>query len=224
MKDYRPISLCNVIYKVISKFLVNRLRPFLHKLVSESQSEFIPGRMITDNASIAFECFYKIQQSKISQNTHCAYKLDLTKAYDRVEWKFLEGALSKFGFCHKWISWVMTCVRSVRYAVRMNGEILEFFYPSRGLRQGDPLSPYLFLYVAEGLSMALDKQCEDGTITPIKVARGSPVISHLLFADDSLLFFKAPESQALRVKDTISLFQQGTGQVLSPGKCSILLS
>ena len=127
-------------------------------------------------------------------------------------------------FLPQWTSWVMTYACLVRYAVRMNGEILGFFYPTRGLGQGDPLSPYLFLFVAEELSMALDKQYEVGNIIPIKVVRGILGIFHLLFADDSLLFFKAPESQALRVKDTISLFQQGTGQVLSPGKCSILLS
>lgn len=85
IKDYRPISLCNVIYKVISKLLVNRLRPFLDDLISESQSAFVPGRMITDNAIIAFECFHKISHSKNRRDTHCAYKLDLAKAYDRVD-------------------------------------------------------------------------------------------------------------------------------------------
>ena len=85
LKDYRPISLCNVIYKVISKCLVNRLRPFLDDIISETQSAFIPGRLITDNAAIAFECFHKIQHSISRHNTHCAYKLDLEKAYDRVD-------------------------------------------------------------------------------------------------------------------------------------------
>lgn len=105
-KDFCPISLCNVIYHVNSKCLVNQLRPLLDELVPESPSAFILGRMTTDNASITFKCFYKIQQSKVPQNTHCPYKVDLTKAYDRIEWKFLEGALCKYGFCHKWISWV----------------------------------------------------------------------------------------------------------------------
>ena len=98
LKDFRPISLCNMIYKVISKYLVNRLRPLLDELISETQSAFIPGRLITDNATIAFERFYKIQHSRQSANTHCALKLDLAKAYDRVDWDFMEAALSKLGF------------------------------------------------------------------------------------------------------------------------------
>ena len=104
MKDFRPISLYNVIYKVISKCLVNRLRPMLDGLISETQSAFVPGRLIIDNAIIAFECFHKIQQSKNPHNTHCAYKLDLAKAYDKVDWDFLEGALEKLGFHARWIS------------------------------------------------------------------------------------------------------------------------
>lgn len=134
LKDYRPISLCNVIYKVVSKCLVNRLRPILDGIISETQSAFIPGRMITDNAIIAFECFHKIQHCQNAQDTYCAYKLDLGKAYDMVDWTFLEGVLLKIGFSGKWTNWVMECVKSVRYSVRCNGDLLEPFKPSRGLR------------------------------------------------------------------------------------------
>lgn len=90
LKDFRPISLCNVIYKIVSKCLVNRLRPILDELVSQNQSAFVPGRMITDNALLAFECFHFIQRNKNANKAACAYKLDLSKAYDRVDWVFLE--------------------------------------------------------------------------------------------------------------------------------------
>lgn len=134
LKDYEPISLCNVIYKVVSKYLVNRLQPFLEEIISETQSTFIPGWMVTDDAIIAFECFHKIQNNKYASNNHCAYKLDLAKAYDRVDWRFLEGVLEKVGFCHVWIRWIMSCVKSVRYVVKWNGQLLDYFKPIRGLQ------------------------------------------------------------------------------------------
>jgi hypothetical protein len=224
LSDYRPISLCNVMYKIISKCIVNRLRPLLDGIVSETQSAFIPGRLIMDNAMIAFECFHKIQRSKDPRTSHCAFKLDLSKAYDRVDWVFLEKVLRKMGFCEQWISWIMSCVKSVRFSVKVNGRTLESYSPSRGLRQGDPLSPYLFLFVGETLSCILNKWTTEGRITPLKVARGAPGISNLLFADDSLLFFKSTPEEARAVDSALNLFQRGTGQRSSPSKSSILFS
>jgi hypothetical protein len=158
LRDFRPISLCNVIYKVVSKCLVNRLRPLLQEIIAPTQSAFIPGRLITDNALIAFECIHSLQNSSDRKGKFCADKLDLAKAYDRVDWEYLEGILTKLGFARQWIIWIMACVKSVSYSVRFNGELLEKFTPSRGLRQGDQLSPYLFLFVADGLSQLLQKE------------------------------------------------------------------
>jgi hypothetical protein len=115
-------------------------------------------------------------------------------------------------------------VRSVRFFVKLNGEILEPFMPSKGLQQGDPLSPYLFLFVADGLANIFKREVLGGSITPVKVARNSRGISNLLFTDDSLLFFKASREQALAVSKTLTLFQRCTGQLLSSSKCSILFS
>lgn len=224
LKDYRPISLCNVLYKVISKCLVNRLRPLLDEIISETQSAFIPGRLITDNATIAFECFHKIQHSRSTHSTHCAYKLDLAKAYDRVDWNFLEQVLVKTGFNHKWTNWIMQCVRSIRYTVRCNGVLLEPFIPSRGLRQGDPFSPYLFLFVADSLVNLMKKEIAEGNLTPLKIARNSLGISNVLFADDNLIFFKATTEQANTIKRVLTEFQRGTRQLLSETKFSILFS
>jgi hypothetical protein len=133
------------------------------------------------------------KSKKIKKGEFCAYKLDLAKAYDRVDWKYLEGALVKLGFDSKWIHWIMACVKSVTYRVGLNGNYLRRFNPTRGLRQGDPLSPYLFLLVGEGLSKLIQNSIVEGRLQELKICRHSPGISHLLFADDSLLFFRAEE-------------------------------
>jgi hypothetical protein len=116
LKDFLPISLCNVIYKVVSKCLVSRLWPFLNVLIEQEQSAFVPGRMITDNvliaALIAFECIHAMKNGNEYAQSFCGYKLDLSKAYDRVDWVFLEGMLSQLGFSKQWTSWIMECVTS----------------------------------------------------------------------------------------------------------------
>jgi hypothetical protein len=115
LKELRPIGLCNVLYKVVSKCLVNRLRPILGDLISENQSAFVPGRMITDNALLAFECMHFMEHGTSLNSPFCAYKLDLSKAYDRVDWQFLENTMFKMGFSHRWVKWIMACVTTVNY-------------------------------------------------------------------------------------------------------------
>jgi hypothetical protein len=202
--------------------LVNRLRPFLHDIISPTQSAFVPGRLITDNALVAFECIHAIQSGSSARAKFCAYKLDLAKAYDRVDWGFLEGVLAKMGFHSQWIQWVMACVTTVRYSIRFNGHMLDSFSPSRGLRQGDPLSPYLFLFVADGLSSLIRRQIEVGALRELHICRRAPRVSHLLFADDSLLFFEGSVQQSLVIKEVLDNYEKRTGQLVSMGKCSIM--
>lgn len=118
----------------------------------------MPGQLITNNALIAFECIHAIQQDNNDRSKFCAYKLDLAKAYDRMDWSYLEQVLLKLGFHKKWVQWIMTCVTIVDYLICFNGALLDTFQPTRGLCQGDPLSPYLFLFVADGLSRMLQKK------------------------------------------------------------------
>jgi hypothetical protein len=202
--------------------MVNRLRPILGDIVSINQSAFVPGRLITDNALVALECLHFIENNKNLDKNFCAYKLDLSKAYDRVDWDFLKKVMQRLGFSHRWVDWIMACVTSVRYQVKFNGNLLDSFSPSQGLRQGDPLSPFLFLFVADGLSTLLHRAVTTNAIEPVKICRRAPGISHLLFADDSLLFFKAHGSQALRVKEVSDMYASSTGQLINPGKCSIM--
>jgi hypothetical protein len=110
------------------------------------QSAFIPGRLITVNALIAFECLHAMDQGNNSCNEFGDLKIDLSKAYDHVHWRYLEDVLLRLGFHQKWVQWIMACVTTVRYSVRFNNVTLESFAPSRGIRQGDPLS-LIFSYL-----------------------------------------------------------------------------
>jgi hypothetical protein len=127
LKYFRPISLCNVIFKVASKCLVNRLRPHLQDIIAPMQSAFIQGRIITDNVLIAFECIHAIQMGPATHRKFCAYKLDMAKGYDCVDWRFLEVVLAKLGFRSQWVQWVMACVNIVCCTIHFNGVT-----PSRG--------------------------------------------------------------------------------------------
>jgi hypothetical protein len=156
LSQYRPTSLCNVLYKLCSKTMANRLRQILDEVVSVEQSAFVPGRLITDNVLIAYECIHYLRNNK-GKAGGCAIKLDMVKIYDRVEWRYLDAIMRALGFPVSWCSLVMRCVSSVSFSVRVNGVFSDSFKPTRGIRQGDLISPHLFLLCSEGLSSMIKK-------------------------------------------------------------------
>lgn len=220
LKNFRPISLCNVLYKIASKVLANRLKLLLPDVISKFQSAFVRGRLITDNSLIAFESLHTIRQQQAKQ-PFFALKIDMTKAYDRVEWSYLHGCLSRLGFNPTWINSVMRCVTNVRYAVRVNGELTAPVVPSRGIRQGDPISPYLFLLCTEGLSSLLLQKEICGELHGIRNGRSGPPISHLLFADDSIFFARSDALSVAALKTTLDLYCSGSGQLINKDKSSV---
>ncbi|XP_019184779.1 PREDICTED: uncharacterized protein LOC109179736 [Ipomoea nil] len=210
--DFRPIALSNVIYRIMAKMITQRMKPLMENIISNSQSAFIPDRLITDNILVAAEVGHYLNRKQCGAVGWGALKLDMAKAYDRMEWPFLRGMLIALGFDDRWIDLIMLCVTTVSYNFMINGSRSTPITPTRGLRQGDPLSPYLFIICAEGLSVLLQRAQDKGLIHGCRVARGAPPISHLFFADDSLLFFRANMQEASEIKNCLLLYESLSGQ------------
>ncbi|KAL9687380.1 hypothetical protein QQ045_031781 [Rhodiola kirilowii] len=147
IEDWRPISLCTVAVKIITKILASRLHHILDQVISPFQSAFIKGRIITDNFIVAHELAHFMKSIRDDKRFYASLKVDMSNAYDRVEWEFLKKLLLKMGFAAKWVDRIMECVCSVTYRVKVNDKVSSVIKPGRGLRQRDPISPICFCFV-----------------------------------------------------------------------------
>ena len=180
LNNYRPISLCNSVYKIVSKILVERIRPYLNKLVSPFQTAFVLRRKGLDNVLVAQELFYALDKKK-GKEGYMTIKVDLEKAYDRMEWCFIHKVLHAYHFPQSLIRVIMSCVTSTKVSILFNGGKLEAFNPSRGLQQGDPLLPYIFILCMEYLGHLIEKKCMEGVWKLLQALRDNIGISHLFF-------------------------------------------
>ena len=212
IRDFRPISLVGSLYKILSKVLANQLKQVLDQLISESQNNFVGGKQILDSVLIANECVDSRVKSKIP-GIIC--KLDIEKAYDHVNWEaLLLDLLKRMGFGKKWCRWIRTCISTIQFSILINGVPVDFFGSTRGLRQGDPLSPMLLLVMMEILSRMLKRVEGAGLIRGFQAVgrRGvGECVSHLLFADDTILFCDADVEQILHVQMLLLCFQAVIG-------------
>ncbi|KAM5569502.1 hypothetical protein ABKV19_016829 [Rosa sericea] len=161
---------------------------------------------------------------KSQEESFFSLKLDISKAYDRLEWPFLHSILVKLGFSPRWINMVMSCVTSVSYSILVQGEPSERIYPTRGIRQGDPLSPYLFILCAEGLSALISQAADFGAIQGLKMCPQAPILHHLFFADDSLLFGAATVAECSTFRQLLNTYEKASGQKINFQKSSVVFS
>ncbi|KAJ0427646.1 putative RNA-directed DNA polymerase [Helianthus annuus] len=216
--DFRPISLIGCINKVISKVLVNRLKRVIGKVISEDQTAFLKGRSITDGPLILNELFAWMKSTK---KMGMFYKVDIHKAYDSLHWGFLRSIMEQMGFPMKWCDWIMATLCSARASVLVNGSPTPEFDCSRGLRQGDPLSPFLFVIAMEALTGIMKKASMAGLYHGIRCNTSGPILSHFLYADDVVFLGEWSTTNALNLRRILRCFNLASGLRVNLSKCSL---
>ncbi|CAL1371641.1 unnamed protein product [Linum trigynum] len=219
----RPISLNNVCLKSITKAITSRLKPPMRKLVSPRHSSFIPGRQTTDNIIVVQEVLHTLRKRR-GKKGGMIFKIDLEKAYDMLRWDFVRDTLKEVGLPSSWITCIMYCVEHNTMRIRWNGELSQPITPSRGVRQGDPLSPYLFVLCMERLSHRIDEAVSNGQWKPVRLTNAGPPLTHLFFADDLLLFAEAEKRQIRVIKQCLEDFCYSSGQRINFSKSILYVS
>lgn len=215
-RDYRPLSLIGMVYKILSKLLANRLKKVMLVLISDFQGAFIHGKQIFDGVLIANEC---VDSRLKARKPRILCKNDMEKAFDNVNWQALLTILQKHEFGVKWIKW---CVTYTHISLFVNGGSTEKFKPSKGLRQGDSLSPYLFLLVVKILFKLINDAVERGQLSGFQVVNHGTIISHLQFADDTLIFLDPSVEEVRHPFIILTVFETITGLKLNLDKSTMI--
>ncbi|GJX75386.1 hypothetical protein Tco_0313981 [Tanacetum coccineum] len=225
VNDYRSISCCNVLFKCISKIIANRIKESLKRLISPNQSAFVPGRSISDNILLTQEIMHNYHLDR--GVPRCAFKVDIQKAYDTVDWDFLRKVLIGFGFHDRMVSWIMECVSTTSFSININGSLHGYFKGRRGLRQGDPLSPYIFTLVMEVLTLMLHRRVRESSNFTYHRYCSKLDLINLCFADDLFLFAHGDVNSAMVIKEALDEFKDASGLIPSMPKstdyfCNVL--
>ncbi|GJZ64276.1 RNA-directed DNA polymerase, eukaryota, reverse transcriptase zinc-binding domain protein [Tanacetum coccineum] len=218
VNDFRPISLIGSMYKIIAKILANRLFLVLGDLVNEVQSAFIADRQILDGPFILNEI---VQWCQSKKKQSLVFKVDFEKAFDSVRWDYLDDILRRFGFGEKWCSWIQSCLRSSRGSVIVNGSPTEEFQFHKGLKQGDPLSPFLFILVMETLHISFQRIVDAGMFKGIMLSP-SLQLSHLFYADDVIFMGQWNESNLDTIVQVLECFHRASGLRLNMSKSKLM--
>lgn len=218
VRDYRPISLINSSIKILLKVLATRLAGHLDALISDTQTGFIKGRQASESILLVKEVSHSIQKRRCGGSI---LKLDFEKAFDTVNWDFLVQVMDKMNFDPKWCRWIIGLWESIRVSVLVNGTPSQEFSPQRGLRQGDPISPLLFNLAGEVLNSMLTVAAKKGIFKGIKLSKNADYITHLQFADDTVVFLDGTLESAKGVKQVLQCFQLVSGLKINYGKSSL---
>ncbi|KAL0804295.1 hypothetical protein Bca101_096785 [Brassica carinata] len=220
LSDFRPISLCNTVYKVISKIIASRLQDLTPDIVQRNQVGFVKGRILSENVLLASELVSDF--NKEGTVTRGCLQIDITKAYDNVDWRFLFNVLEALELPQNLRNWVRVCVSSPHYSIALNGELAGFFPGKKGLRQGDPISSSLFVIVMDLLSKQLDRAALAHQFIPHPKAI-DPLVTHLSFADDMLIFFNGDSDSLEGILRILQSFYLNSGLGLNLAKSSLFL-
>ncbi|GAU31405.1 hypothetical protein TSUD_370540 [Trifolium subterraneum] len=215
----RPIAMANFKFKVISKILADRLASIMPSLVSEEQKGFIHDRNIKDCLCIASEAANLLHNKSFGGNL--APKIDITKAFDTLDWSFLLKVLKSFGFNEIFCNWIHVILQSAFLSVSINGKSYGYFNCTRGVRQGDPLSPLIFCLAEDVLSRHITKLVSDGKLNLIKGTRHVHVPSHSFYADDLMIFCKGNLAGLRELKTLFSRYAADSGQLVNTAKSTI---
>ncbi|KAL2228589.1 UNVERIFIED_CONTAM: hypothetical protein Sindi_1838600 [Sesamum indicum] len=220
--DFRPISFCNVLYKIIAKLIVQWLSVTLDKLICPCQAAFVLGRSIGDNIMLAQELFTGYNQVRLPPR--CALKVHIRKAYNMVEWDFLIAVMELFGFPHTFEKWIEACIKTPSFFVRLNGKPHGFFRGARGLRQGDPLLLYLFILVMKVLHLGFLQLIDQDELFSFHWKCNTARIFQLGFVDDLLLLCRADMDSIGVFKTGLDRFAEWSGHRLNVQKSHLIIS
>eukprot|EP00253_Pinus_taeda_P004365 PITA_04365 len=217
---FRPIALCNVIYNMITSLIAKRLKPLLDTLISAEQTRFVEGRQILDGLVVTQEVIHSL---KVKKQKGMMIKLDLSKAYDRLNWKYLETVLERFGFHQRWIAWIHNLISSPHFFVLVNGSPSKTFNASRGIRQGDPMSPFLFILAVEGLGRFIKQERTANRIKGLQIWGNNLPLTHQQFVDDIMLFGEPTVREVRQLRRILDLFAEACGLEINKDKSCIFI-
>nr|XP_016434202.1 PREDICTED: uncharacterized protein LOC107760632 [Nicotiana tabacum] len=218
--DFRPISLSNFTKKIIYKIISIGVNTLFHKLVSLIQNGFVKDRLISENVLLAQEIIHNIPQ--INKDGNVVIKLDMAKTYDSMSWDFIYDVLRKFEFSDSWILIIHNLFSNVWYSIIVNDTRQGFFSSSRELKQGDPLSPSLFIIVVEVLSRSLNCLYRNPNFIPFSNHANVPKINHLAYAYDIIIFCSSDSISVKLIMNTISKYERSSAQLVNGDKIYFL--